>query len=45
MTNPDYFTRSHKEKSVRLQELKKEFKFNFDKQVVQSDFTTLPYGY
>ena len=45
VTNPDHFTRSRKEKGVRLQELKKEFNINFDKRVVQSDLTTLPYGY
>ena len=43
VTNPDHFLRSHKKKSVRLRELTKEFKIDFDKRVVQSNFTTLPY--
>ena len=45
VTNPDHFSRFHEKKSVRLRELAKKFKIDFDKRVVQPDFTTLPYGY
>lgn len=42
---PDHFSRSHDKKGVSLCELNKDFRFNFDKRVVQSGFTTLLCGY